>query len=165
MNAPNFLAKDRHGGFLFRRVIPLTIRHHFPQGREIRKSLKTYHRGIALRRARWLAAQTDHLFALTMKNSRYIDAARELRQLLDDKEVELALSEDDPIDAHAEALDWALSMLCPDPTQPEGARLAARIAALSADELASYEQRIREITYDRQNQIDELAAVTFDPSV
>lgn len=62
MNAPNFVAQDRHGGYIFRRKIPAELRQYFHNKREIRRSLRSYHRSTAIQLARNLAARTDFLF-------------------------------------------------------------------------------------------------------
>jgi integrase len=62
MPTAHFLCRDRHGAYLFRRIIPIALRRYFQNRREIRKSLQTYQRAIAVRRARVLAAKMDQIF-------------------------------------------------------------------------------------------------------
>ena len=62
MPAPTYLAKDRHGGYLFRVSIPVKLRPYFSNRRVIRKSLRTYHRPTALQRARYLAVGVAAMF-------------------------------------------------------------------------------------------------------
>lgn len=62
MRNPSFLCLDRHGGFLFRRAIPKSFRPYFQNRRDIRKSLGTYHRPTAIKRARHCASSVDRVF-------------------------------------------------------------------------------------------------------
>lgn len=62
MKAPSFICRDRHGGFLFRRVVPKNIRHKLGGRRELRLSLKTHHRPTAIIRARKYAMASDELY-------------------------------------------------------------------------------------------------------
>lgn len=72
MPAPTYLAKNRHGGFLFRIKIPTHLIPLFAGKKAITKSLQTYHRPTALKLARRYAMQADDLFyKLDMKSTEY----------------------------------------------------------------------------------------------
>lgn len=62
MPTPSYIAKDRHGGYLFRIKIPTELLTAFGGKRALVKSLQTYHRPTALKLARKLAAQTQDFF-------------------------------------------------------------------------------------------------------
>lgn len=68
MPVPSYLAKDRHGGFLFRISIPKSLRSRFGGKHSIRKSLRTYHRPTALREARKLAVKQEEIFLMAKKD-------------------------------------------------------------------------------------------------
>ncbi|MSU95339.1 site-specific integrase [Pseudomonas mandelii] len=59
---PSHIAINRHGMYLFRIVIPQTLRSAFNLQREIRRSLKTDSKRLALRRARQYAAKYEAVF-------------------------------------------------------------------------------------------------------
>lgn len=82
MPAPTFLLRDRHGGYLFRRLIPLHLREHLGHRREIRRSLRTHHRPTAVLRARALAVHFDLLFAklTAMAKKDYQSEIQQLQQ-------------------------------------------------------------------------------------
>lgn len=80
MPGPSYLAKDRHGGFLFRIAIPKSLRHKFDGKHSIRKSLQTYHRPTALREARKLAVQQEEIFEVVKQKyqEKLADAENEI---------------------------------------------------------------------------------------
>jgi len=90
MNAPNFIAQDRHGGYIFRRKIPAELRQYFHNKREIRRSLRTHHRGTAIQLARSLAAQTDILFGELLQMAR---KKNDYHKKAERKAVELAIEQ------------------------------------------------------------------------
>jgi len=55
----NYICYNRYGTFYFRFIIPLAYRKHFKNKREIRYSLKTDSKKIALRRARLYRVRVD----------------------------------------------------------------------------------------------------------
>jgi hypothetical protein len=61
MKISAYLWRNRHGTWYFRAVIPQHLRHHFPQRREIRRSLQTDSRAFALRVARAARVEFDNL--------------------------------------------------------------------------------------------------------
>ncbi|WP_369112191.1 DUF6538 domain-containing protein [Methyloterricola oryzae] len=66
---PAFLAENRHGTFYFRAVVPKRLRHHFPSNkREVRRSLQTDSKRIAIVRARALRVRFDKLIYKLMKD-------------------------------------------------------------------------------------------------
>ncbi|WP_226663285.1 DUF6538 domain-containing protein [Microbulbifer aggregans] len=62
MAAPTYLAKDRHGAYLFRISIPVQLSASFNNRKFIRKSLQTYRRATAIKRARRWAAIYQEVF-------------------------------------------------------------------------------------------------------
>lgn len=56
-----FIWQNRHGTYYFRVVIPAAVREHFSQQRELRRSLATSDRKLALKLARACAVQFDEL--------------------------------------------------------------------------------------------------------
>lgn len=59
---PSFLTLNRHGTYYFRLVVPMPLRAAFHCQREIRRSLRTDSRRLALRRARQYIARFDAVF-------------------------------------------------------------------------------------------------------
>lgn len=72
MPAPSYLAKNRHGAFIFRIKIPVHLRPLFAGKKVITKSLQTYHRPTALKAARGYAAKVDELFYKLEMKKEYI---------------------------------------------------------------------------------------------
>ena len=56
---PSFICKNRHGTFYFRFIIPGHLRSRFSNKREIRKSLSTDSKRLAIKKARALRVQLD----------------------------------------------------------------------------------------------------------
>ncbi|MBT9098605.1 hypothetical protein KFZ76_12930 [Methylovulum psychrotolerans] len=52
MSGAAYICKNRHGTFYARFVIPVQLREHFKNKKEIRRSLQTDSRKLALKRAR-----------------------------------------------------------------------------------------------------------------
>ena len=71
MPAPTYLAKNRHGAFIFRIKVPVYLLHLFAGKKAITKSLKTYHRPTALKLARRYATVADDLFCQLEMKSKY----------------------------------------------------------------------------------------------
>lgn len=71
MSTPTYLAKNRHGAFIFRIKVPVYLRHLFAGKKAITKSLKTYHRPTALKLARRYATVADDLFYRLEMKSKY----------------------------------------------------------------------------------------------
>lgn len=65
MPAPTYIARDRHGGFLFRIAVPKLLRPLLSGRHSIRKSLQTHHRPTAINRARRLTVHAQEFFSLT----------------------------------------------------------------------------------------------------
>ena len=62
-NSPSYLYRNRHGVFYFRVVIPKDLRHYFTHKREIKRSLKTENKHVALKLARIYMVDFDKLLA------------------------------------------------------------------------------------------------------
>lgn len=62
MPTPTYLAKDRHGGFLFRIKVPKNLLSLFDGSKVIVKSLRTHHRPTAVKQARILAVKAHQIF-------------------------------------------------------------------------------------------------------
>lgn len=71
MSTPTYLAKNRHGAFIFRIKVPVQLLHLFAGKKAITKSLKTYHRPTALKLARRYATVADDLFCQLEMKSKY----------------------------------------------------------------------------------------------
>lgn len=60
--SPSYLTKNRHGTFYFRMVIPAPLRTLINSKREVRRSLKTDSRRLAIKRARQFAVRYETAF-------------------------------------------------------------------------------------------------------
>lgn len=72
MPPPTYLAKNRHGGFLFRIKIPADLCTLFSGKKVLTKSLATHHRPTALKLARVHAVRSDELFGKLRMKDKYL---------------------------------------------------------------------------------------------
>lgn len=71
--APTYLTQNRHGTFYFRMVIPASLRPLLDGKREIRRSLKTDSKRLALKRARQHAVCFDSIFDRALRMTEHSD--------------------------------------------------------------------------------------------
>ena len=84
IKAPTYLYKNRHGVFYFRVVIPKKFQQYFSYKREIKRSLGTENKHIALKKARAYMVDFDKIL------SDIHSGKRSTSQLITAKDIQLA---------------------------------------------------------------------------